>query len=1372
MGKESETMIGHRLFRLRGLHRLVVIFNFVSLIFFLLSAALHAGEITLVIENTTRVSGIQVESEFRLTNRGTDAASDVSVQAKLFDQEQIISVGKEIPPARAKSDTKSAICKFELPPEAKGEFPIFARITYRDPNGNSFSTVAMAVVRTPAAPKSDLKLNISYDENASSESPVRVELLTSHSSLLASPATIICHIPDDLEVSEQTQKVVLKDGKGQAEFHIKNRTGLAGSRYTVFFTASCEQEGSHYLAYSSTSVPVKDAAEAEIASFPLRYNSPFVIAFFIIGCVAATFLNIWERRRGQVAGGRGQVAGGRLQGKNISELLFDILVILAIEVFILSHLSPQYLLTQTTTTGGDTASHYYTADYLRHELLPRWKIGGWTPGNYAGFPILQFYFPLPFLMMCFLNIFISLQVAFKWMTLLGTFLLPVSAYSMLRSFRCPFPGPAIGAALTLPFLFNTANSMWGGNIPSTLAGEFTYSLSLSLSLIFLGSLYRGCTETRFIIRNAFLVFLVGFSHGYTLLFAEAMSLFFLITPTGFVRRAVYLLKMYALGFFFLAFWLVPLIFFLKYNTAYHIAWVINSIKEVLPEILLPVIILALVSTCGLLFLNWRNRRQKTKDGSENSLIFYLWFGILVAVVMFVAAPKLGVVDIRYVPCGQLMACLLAAMGLGWVGAALKRWGLSWLFLLLLTGATFAWTNHQVGYASGWAKWNYEGFEAKSVWHTYREINRAVSGNFQDPRVIYEHSSEHNAFGTTRAFESLPLFSGRATLEGLYMQASLSSPFIFYLQSEISKEISCPFRQYTCTDMNFERAEKHLELFNVREIILRSPGAKADIRRAQEAGKNYRFKKSIAEYEIWELISHDGRYVVPLKYEPMLYHTADWKTDAYRWFIRDELADQHLVFSENSDAPDTADSERFKILADDMEKVKALSRKNQIDTASCRVEETIRNDEILIKTNWINKPLLVKVSYHPNWRVEGADKVYLISPAFMLIFPNQENVRLYYGTGLPDRLGMMLTALGILILLLNIPLPFGDKNEQKRQSPWSLIAKRFNIPESLEPRLKWNPDPKTRRNIMLCSLAAAFLFVTIASYRIYANDPNRWFNESVKLKDAKRFAEAREGFHRILKEVNPMSGLAADAYYFIAVCYYLENNHTEAIKAFEEMVRQHPDGSRTPEALYHIGVSYLQMRQTQKGIEQLRAITEKYPHSVWTNYSKDRLREHHALDEPASPSPEINEESIQSMMGKAIHLFNQDRIDEAKPLFEQIAERYQQFEGAAQASACLALIYFKKQDYPNTIKYYTQLIERYPAHKLVPESYYHIGLSHERLGDLPKARAAYLEGGKFADMQFGQLSAKRLAELGANPLPEDKKKADKSDLQGQSLRVTD
>ena len=98
---------------------------------------------------------------------------------------------------------------------------------------------------------------------------------------------------------------------------------------------------------------------------------------------------------------------------------------------------------------------------------------------------------------------------------------------------------------------------------------------------------------------------------------------------------------------------------------------------------------------------------------------------------------------------------------------------------------------------------------------------------------------------------------------------------------------------------------------------------------------------------------------------------------------------------------------------------------------CEVNETVGYDEILIETSCLDRPLLVKVSYHPNWQVEGAGKIYLASPSFMLIYPKESKIRLFYGQGSWDRLGFMLTLLGIVVLLLNTPLPTG-----KGQTAWS------------------------------------------------------------------------------------------------------------------------------------------------------------------------------------------------------------------------------------------------------------------------------------------------------------------------------------------------
>jgi len=58
------------------------------------------------------------------------------------------------------------------------------------------------------------------------------------------------------------------------------------------------------------------------------------------------------------------------------------------------------------------------------------------------------------------------------------------------------PGPAVLAAATLPFLFDYSFTIYGGNLFSTLAGEYAYSLSIALGLVFLGLFARGVRTGR------------------------------------------------------------------------------------------------------------------------------------------------------------------------------------------------------------------------------------------------------------------------------------------------------------------------------------------------------------------------------------------------------------------------------------------------------------------------------------------------------------------------------------------------------------------------------------------------------------------------------------------------------------------------------------------------------------------------------------------------------------------------------------------------------------------------------------------------------------------------------------------------------------
>lgn len=692
---------------------------------------------------------------------------------------------------------------------------------------------------------------------------------------------------------------------------------------------------------------------------------------------------------------------------NNIENITNVIIIIGIFLFLLSYFKPSLILSETIISGGDTASHYYPAKYLKEYLIPNGKIVGWCPGNYAGFPIFQFYFPLPFLLIAFLSYVISFQVAFKSITILGIFLLPLCTFLSMKMMKFKFPLPIFAAIFTLAFLFHQGNSMWGGNIPSTLAGEFCYSISLALAILFIGLLYQGLKEKRYILLNSLLLFCIALTHILMLFFVIIVPIFFLLERDKIKLNFLYLFKIYFLAFLLTAFWSIPFVFKLPFTTTYNFVWHIDSLKTVFPDILLPFLALAIF---GFLF----SLRKKDKK------IWYISFSIVAALILYLIASTIGVVDIRFVPFIQFIPMLLGAYGLWYL---IKNFKGKWLIAVIVLLLTVFWVDYNVTYIPGWIKWNYEGFENKQLWNPFHEINKYLKGNFSDPRVVFEHSDLHNSIGSTRAFESLPLFSGRGTLEGLYMQSSISAPFVFYIQSEIGKQHSCPFwMNWECTNFNISNGIKHLKMFNVKHMIARSNEAK----NALKSNKDVGLVKTIEPYEIYEIKNISGRYVELLDYEPILVETKNWKKLSYEWFKKNN--DVYLVFV---DKITNEDRELFKIIKskyeislDDLKKIKI--QKN------CFIKETVSNEEIRIETDCIGKPLIIKVSYYPNWKIEGAKKIYLISPSLMLIFPERDHIRLFYNETILDQLSFILTIIGIITFIyLIIFKTFGLNQNIKR-----------------------------------------------------------------------------------------------------------------------------------------------------------------------------------------------------------------------------------------------------------------------------------------------------------------------------------------------------
>lgn len=810
----------------------------------------------------------------------------------------------------------------------------------------------------------------------------------------------------------------------------------------------------------------------------------------------------------------------------------NLLCILGTLVFIGLHFKPALLLNAHIIAGGDTPSHYG----LAHFITSGNPFFGWVPGNFAGFPAFQFYPPLSFVLIVLADLLTSLPIAFKLILVLGTFLLPIACFICLHQMNFSFPAPALGAIFSLFFLFNEGNSMWGANIPSTLAGEFSYSLGFAVGIILLGTLCKTVSTGKGWRGLVVLIALLGLTHGYPFLFFILASSFFLLVCHPLGRTLSIFARMYVQSFLLMGFWLVPALVFLNYTTPFNFVWRFESLLEFIPPIFFPLLILLGASQAYLLI----------KRKIDIRMIF-LWYGVLTAVLGYLVGFHLGLVDIRFLPFAQVFLVLAAAAGLGEILKPLRGTALLLTGILILT---LVWVSGQVHHIDTWIPYNLKGFQDKPLWKEFQSVNTFLHGDVSDPRVVYEHSPVHEAAGTIRAFENLPLFSGRSTLEGLYMQSSINAPLAYHIQSEVSAFGSHPFMHYSYPRFDLNRAEHHLKLFNVSHFLTIT----ADTKQSALEAPGYELETEIPPYAVFRVIKNEDRYVVPLNYKPVFVSQKDWKRIFFDWFRR-STTQVFLIASGDDNIP-----YGYQALPSNCPDISRLPQEPL--EPEVKVVEQVHAQEILITTSRVGHPLLVKVSYHPNWHVEGAERVYLASPGFMIIFPTRSSVRLHFSPGLIQRIGLACSGLGILLLIV----PF------RVLPPLSTLKTKWRWLAAL---------------VLIAALSVWGISHHYDAHILHRRGLDRFLHQD--------YEEARKYFQRNIREF-PLSPAVDESYLYAGLCFFKTEEWEKAAAVWEEYLSEFPEGRTVDEVLYHLGLGYQALGQDQKASEAFAELRSKFPES--------------------------------------------------------------------------------------------------------------------------------------------------------------------------------
>ena len=379
-------------------------------------------------------------------------------------------------------------------------------------------------------------------------------------------------------------------------------------------------------------------------------------------------------------------------------------------------------------------------------------------------------------------------------------------------------------------------------------------------------------------------------------------------------------------------------------------------------------------------------------GPDHRLLFLL-HAALSAAALAAAGPVLGIIDIRFVPFAQLALCLAGAAAAGLVAGRLAAPDLAALGLVALA-ILHGDVNSRV--VRSWIDWNYTGLEAKENWPAFQRMTAAIAGGVGDPRVAVEYGAEHEKAGSIRMYETLPFFSGRSTLEGVYNQASVMTHPVYYLASELGATSPNPFRRREYSRFDTDAALAHLRLFNVSEVVTVS----AQLATALASRPGIERIARMPPYSVFRLPAERAGYVQPLAFAPVRSPLRDWREKSYRWFTRKPFGGPHLVFTD--DAAITA-----------VEPDEWLAPPASPLPGGVEAHATVAEETITITTSRVGHPLLVKVSYHPRWIADGADGPYLASPGLMIVVPRRTTVTLHYARSAADRIGLALTLMAVI-----------------------------------------------------------------------------------------------------------------------------------------------------------------------------------------------------------------------------------------------------------------------------------------------------------------------------------------------------------------------
>jgi hypothetical protein len=298
-------------------------------------------------------------------------------------------------------------------------------------------------------------------------------------------------------------------------------------------------------------------------------------------------------------------------------------------------------------------------------------------------------------------------------------------------------------------------------------------------------------------------------------------------------------------------------------------------------------------------------------------------------------------------------------------------------------------------------------------------------------MAWEGGDAIGAYGTPLALMLLPYWThGRIqSMEGLYFEASTTTPYHFMMIATLAQTPSNPVRGLPYKSIaDFDLGVRYLQLMGVRYYAAFTDAAKTAAARNRALTPVATVPdldgKPPSGWTIYRVA--DSPTVQALTYEPVvvddLHEDPAWKCEglqkpavstgpeaefspwectAVPWFSDPTALDRPLT--------DGGPATWTRAAASKARSVAKRQPLPEVDVSNIRTTES----SVEFDVSRTGVPVMVKTSYYPNWKAEGAEGPWRATPNFMVVVPTSKHVKLTFATTTVDWVGRVLTVVGLV-----------------------------------------------------------------------------------------------------------------------------------------------------------------------------------------------------------------------------------------------------------------------------------------------------------------------------------------------------------------------